>query len=205
MENFAVILLIFLSSFNTYILIRTFKPKFLFRRPSKKELELIEDQDVSGLSASELKTFIFRKIGKNEKQILVEKISTYLKNILKFGPLLLFSLFSLRDYILYSISIFLSFTISKSCKRYIKKTRPDELNERSFPSGHTASAFVGSSFIYYLYGINFFTIILFALSIFVGYSRLAAKRHTFLDVFGGFFLGFFSGFIAPSLLGYFFR
>ena len=42
-----------------------------------------------------------------------------------------------------------------SLKYTIKEERPDKSNNRSFPSGHTASAFAGAGFIHKHYGLKY--------------------------------------------------
>ena len=72
-------------------------------------------------------------------------------------------------------------------KSLTQRKRPDyTLGKRknSFPSGHTASAFLGATFIHRRYSLRQ-AIIPYVLSSFVGYSRIHANRHHPSDVLGG--------------------
>ena len=69
-------------------------------------------------------------------------------------------------------------------KFLIHEERPDGSNNRSFPSGHTAAAFSGATFIHKRYGIER-AIVPYALAGFTGYSRVYAKKHYWHDVVAG--------------------
>lgn len=69
-------------------------------------------------------------------------------------------------------------------KLIIPETRPDGSNDKSFPSGHTAAAFSGATFIHKRYGIKR-AIIPYLMATFTGYSRIAANKHYFHDVVAG--------------------
>ena len=62
--------------------------------------------------------------------------------------------------------------------------RPDGSDNKSFPSGHTASAFSGATFIHKRYGIKQ-AAIPYALAAFTGYSRVHADKHFWDDVIVG--------------------
>ena len=61
--------------------------------------------------------------------------------------------------------------------------RPDG-GSRSFPSGHTASAFAGASYLHYRYGWKW-GLPSYAAAAVVGYSRVEADRHFWYDVVAG--------------------
>ena len=61
--------------------------------------------------------------------------------------------------------------------------RPDG-GSRSFPSGHTASAFAGASYLHYRYGWKW-ALPTYAAAAVVGYSRVEADRHFWYDVVAG--------------------
>lgn len=65
----------------------------------------------------------------------------------------------------------------------INRTRPNG-GGLSFPSGHTASAFVGASYFQRRYGWQFGAPA-YALAAFTGYSRVQADKHYWSDVFAG--------------------
>ena len=69
-------------------------------------------------------------------------------------------------------------------KYTVARTRPDESEATSFPSGHTASAFIGPSFIHRRYGWKY-SVPLYFLAGFVGFSRVYADRHWAGDVMAG--------------------
>ena len=71
------------------------------------------------------------------------------------------------------------------------KLRPDGSNHMSFPSGHTSAAFSGASFIHFRYGFKY-SIPLYLLASFTGYSRIHAKKHYLEDVIAGAGLAVFS-------------
>jgi len=66
-------------------------------------------------------------------------------------------------------------------KFVIDAPRPDGGDNRSFPSGHAASAFCGAAFIHRRYGFKR-AIIPYLLAVFTGYSRVYANRHYTHDV-----------------------
>ena len=81
-----------------------------------------------------------------------------------------------------------SYTITAASTYLLKitthKLRPDESDNMSFPSGHTSSAFSGASFIHFRYGFKY-SIPLYFLASFTGYSRIYADKHYIEDVIAG--------------------
>ncbi|MCL2369200.1 MAG: phosphatase PAP2 family protein [Alphaproteobacteria bacterium] len=69
-------------------------------------------------------------------------------------------------------------------KEGINARRPDGGDEKSFPSGHTAMAFSGATFIHKRYGLER-AIIPYALAGFTGYSRYHAGKHYVHDIAAG--------------------
>ncbi|EMY2787456.1 phosphatase PAP2 family protein [Campylobacter jejuni] len=69
-------------------------------------------------------------------------------------------------------------------KRVVKEERPDRSDNLSFPSGHTAAAFWGATFIHKRYGFNQ-AIVPYILATYVGYSRVKANKHYTRDVIAG--------------------
>ena len=72
-------------------------------------------------------------------------------------------------------------------KPIINRRRPNGGNH-SFPSGHTASAFMGAAFLQVRYGWAY-GLPAYAAAAFVGYSRVHAKEHWTTDVVAGAALG----------------
>lgn len=76
----------------------------------------------------------------------------------------------------------------------IKKDRPDGTGHHAFPSTHTAVAFDGASFLMRRYGWKW-GVPAYALSTYVAWGRVHAKRHDWWDVLGGAAIGAGSAFI----------
>ena len=88
-----------------------------------------------------------------------------------------------------------SYAITVSATSILKvishKERPDGSDYMSFPSGHTSSAFSGSSFIHFRYGLRY-AAPLYLLAAFTGYSRIESNKHYLEDVIAGASLAIFS-------------
>lgn len=69
-------------------------------------------------------------------------------------------------------------------KYTVQEKRPDSDARNSFPSGHTASAFSGASFIHARYGFKY-AIIPYLAATYTGYSRVESNRHYTHDVIAG--------------------
>jgi membrane-associated phospholipid phosphatase len=76
----------------------------------------------------------------------------------------------------------------------VKKRRPNNKGDDSFPSGHTSAAFGGASFIHMRYG-WIYGVPAYMLASFVGYSRIYSKHHDKTDVVAGGLLGIVSSYI----------
>ena len=81
-----------------------------------------------------------------------------------------------------------SYTITAASTYLLKitthKLRPDGSDYLSFPSGHTSSAFAGASFVHFRYGFKY-SIPLYLLASFTGYSRVESNKHYTEDVITG--------------------
>lgn len=80
-------------------------------------------------------------------------------------------------------SYFLTMGVTHLLKRVVNRQRPNSGNH-SFPSGHTASAFTGATFLQKRYGWQLGAPA-YAMAAFTGYSRVQAKKHYWSDVFAG--------------------
>tara|TARA_B100001287_G_C22650978_1_gene515210 strand:- start:600 stop:1130 length:531 start_codon:yes stop_codon:yes gene_type:complete len=80
-----------------------------------------------------------------------------------------------------------SFVVTHTIKRVVNKERPNG-GDFSFPSGHTSAAFTGAAFIDYKYGLKY-GLPAYILASFVGWSRVYAKKHDYIDVLGGIIVG----------------
>lgn len=68
--------------------------------------------------------------------------------------------------------------------KYAADTERPDGGARSFPSGHTAAAFAGASYVHYRYGWQWGLPTYVAAAV-VGYSRVEADRHYWYDVVAG--------------------
>ncbi|MDR1436139.1 MAG: phosphatase PAP2 family protein [Puniceicoccales bacterium] len=73
-------------------------------------------------------------------------------------------------------------------KSHVSETRPDGSRSDSFPSGHSAAAFWGATFIHRRYGIGM-ALLPYAMAGITAYSRVAARRHYVHDVVAGVAIG----------------
>jgi membrane-associated phospholipid phosphatase len=76
-----------------------------------------------------------------------------------------------------------SVVIAEALKQGTNRTRPDGSNDLSFPSGHAARAFAVAAHVNQRYGIEV-AWPLYAGAAAVGWTRVQARRHDWLDVAG---------------------
>ncbi|MDR2770083.1 MAG: phosphatase PAP2 family protein [Rickettsiales bacterium] len=69
-------------------------------------------------------------------------------------------------------------------KAIVPAERPDHSDKKSFPSGHTAAAFSGATFMHKRYGWRR-AVLPYAMASFVGFSRVYANKHYIWDVAAG--------------------
>lgn len=81
-------------------------------------------------------------------------------------------------------------------KTLVPRTRPNLHDFKSFPSGHTAGAFLGVGLLASRYGCNPLTVTALASSVLVGLSRYMTGHHHFSDVVAGAAIGLFNGLLA---------
>ena len=89
-------------------------------------------------------------------------------------------------------------TLVGTTKALTAMTRPDG-GEHSFPSGHTASAFLGAELVRLDYG-NAYGTAAYAIAITTGFLRIYNDRHWLSDVVCGAAAGIFSAHVAHWLL-----
>ena len=94
-------------------------------------------------------------------------------------------------------SIGSAFLATEALKRAFPETRPDLSDRRSFPSGHTSSAFAAAATIQNRYGWKLGVPAQFV-AVFVGLSRVEARKHHWYDVVVGAAIGEASGFLITS-------
>lgn len=78
--------------------------------------------------------------------------------------------------------------VTHTLKYAVGKERPDGSNNKSFPSGHTSASFQAASFVHFRYGFKYAIPGYIAAGV-VGYSRVDADKHDYIDVLGGAALG----------------
>lgn len=91
-------------------------------------------------------------------------------------------------------SFFTNLAATYALKATVSKTRPNDADDESFPSGHTSVAFQGASFIHKRYGFNY-AIPAYLGATFVAWSRVESDNHYTVDVLAGAAVG-----IASSLI-----
>jgi len=74
--------------------------------------------------------------------------------------------------------------VTYALKYLVKKERPDFSDNHSFPSMHTSVSFAGAAFIQRRYGWKW-GIPAYAVSTYVGWSRVYGKKHDWWDVAAG--------------------
>jgi len=78
-------------------------------------------------------------------------------------------------------------------KATVSKTRPNGFSDNSFPSGHTARAFMGAAFIHERYGWKY-AIPAYLGSAWIGYSRVDEDKHDYVDIVAAAVIGMATGF-----------
>lgn len=73
-------------------------------------------------------------------------------------------------------------------KHIVKKERPDGSDNKSFPSNHATAAFAGAAFLQRRYGWKY-AVPAYAVSTYVAWGRVYAKKHDFWDVLAGAAIG----------------
>ncbi|GAA5101700.1 phosphatase PAP2 family protein [Chryseobacterium ginsengisoli] len=89
--------------------------------------------------------------------------------------------------IIYGTSMLITSAIVVPLKHIVKEERPDQSNNLSFPSGHTAIAFASAQFMFREYKDTNFLLGIsgYSLAIFTGIYRMLNDKHWVGDVVGG--------------------
>jgi hypothetical protein len=150
---------------------------------------------------------ILEKWDKHIKTVLHEKryiINTSLDSYLQFVPSVaafgmkaagVKSTHKLQDMtVLFVLSNLIETGIVQTIKTASSRMRPDESTNNSFPSGHTATAFVAAEFLHQEYGHKSIWISVggYTVATLVGVGRMLNNRHWFSDVVAGAGIGILS-------------
>ncbi|MDR0386244.1 MAG: phosphatase PAP2 family protein [Prevotellaceae bacterium] len=157
--------------------------------------------------AVSLKSRILEKLDNRIKTNLLEKnylFRTHIDDYLQFVPTVaafgmrlagVQSVHKLGDMIaVCALSNLLETGIVYAVKRTSARMRPDGSTNNSFPSGHTATAFVAAEFLHQEYGhiSAWFSICGYAAATLVGAGRIFNNRHWLSDVIAGAGIGILS-------------
>jgi membrane-associated phospholipid phosphatase len=127
-----------------------------------------------------------------------EKASTVARNILVVGAVGLPLVKSDGDGALQAAgSVGAAFLVSEGLKRTFPEMRPDGSDRRSFPSGHTATAFAAAASLQNRQGWQV-GIPAQLIAAFVGFARVKGDKHHWYDVVAGAAVGEASGFLITS-------
>jgi hypothetical protein len=96
--------------------------------------------------------------------------------------------------ILYALSNVLEGSIVYTAKRLTSRERPDGSNRLSFPSGHTATAFVAAEFLHQEYGDKSVWISIggYGMASLIGVARIYNNKHWVSDIVAGAGIGILS-------------
>ncbi len=96
--------------------------------------------------------------------------------------------------IIYALANLLETGLVYGTKQWIQRDRPDDSNNHSFPSGHTATAFVAAEFLHQEYKDQSAWISIggYAAASFVGLARIYNNKHWLSDVLAGAGVGILS-------------
>ncbi len=94
--------------------------------------------------------------------------------------------------------------IVKAIKYTVREPRPDGSARNSFPSGHTATTFMGAELVRIEYGDDspWYSVGAYTIAAAVGVLRVYNERHWFTDVFAGAGIGILSARIGYWMLPY---
>lgn len=89
--------------------------------------------------------------------------------------------------VIYGISNVTGGIITQSLKRIVNRERPDKSDNRSFPSGHTTTAFIAAELLHQEYGQRsiWYSIAGYGTAAATGYLRLYNNKHWLGDVLAG--------------------
>ena len=92
-----------------------------------------------------------------------------------------------------------AFVVTTALKQTIKSRRPDGSDQHSFPSGHSSASFAAAATLHNRYGWKI-GLPAQVVAVFVGVSRVQARRHRWGDVLAGAAIGEASGLLLTRRL-----
>ena len=171
--------------------------------------ELLRPQALTSFQSKkdhETKEEYFKRIGKTEYELKYEHLTNQAQMIMQVLPIAT-SIVILNPllYVSYGATIAVSLPTGLIVKKLVNDSRPDDVdNKNSFPSGHTVFAFITTTliflFIKHIKSKFFIGFCLFIFSCLIGYGRILANRHWYIDILGGACFGAFFASLVYVLL-----
>lgn len=96
-----------------------------------------------------------------------------------------------------AFSLGATFAVTSGLKQLVHEERPDESDDKSFPSGHTSSSFAAAATLQKRYGWQV-GLPAHAVAAFVGVARVKADKHFVHDVIAGAAIGEAAGWLLTS-------
>ncbi|HEU0309986.1 MAG TPA: phosphatase PAP2 family protein [Sphingomicrobium sp.] len=96
-----------------------------------------------------------------------------------------------------AFSLGATYAATSSLKLVIEEERPDESNDKSFPSGHASSSFAAAATLHKRHGWQV-GIPAHVVAVFVGVARVKADKHFVHDVIAGAVIGEAAGWLLTS-------
>jgi membrane-associated phospholipid phosphatase len=96
-----------------------------------------------------------------------------------------------------AFSLGATYAVTSGLKLVIEEERPDESNDKSFPSGHTSSSFAAAATLHKRHGWEI-GVPAHIVAAFVGIARVKADKHFVHDVIAGAVIGEAAGWLLTS-------
>ena len=96
-----------------------------------------------------------------------------------------------------ALSLGATYAVTSGLKHVIEEERPDESNDKSFPSGHTSSSFAAAATLHKRHGWEV-GVPAHLVAAFVGAARVKADKHFVHDVIAGAAIGEAAGWLLTS-------
>lgn len=96
-----------------------------------------------------------------------------------------------------AFSLGATYAVTSGLKHVIEEERPDESNDKSFPSGHTSSSFAAAATLHKRHGWEV-GVPAHVVAAFVGVARVKADKHFVHDVLAGAAIGEAAGWLLTS-------